>query len=1152
MSAPVITAVSATNPDGSYGADVEIFITVTFDQAVDVLGASPTLQLETGSTDRKAVMTSGSGTDTLTFKYTVQPGDTSADLNYFSTGSLNADNAIVQASSGAEVASLVLPPLNLPASLAGSKAIVIDTQAPQAQAIDVSMSPDTGMLDNDMVTSSTAVVVSGKLSTALAAGEHLEISLDNGATFSVVALTDPTSWSVPVALREGQGDVLQLRVKDAAGNLGPVYSHPYVADSTAPAAPSAPMLAAGSDTGLSSSDGITANTRPTFTGSAEAGAAVTLYDTGGNVIGSGTAVGGAWSIVPTATLAEGMHTITAIARDAAGNASNASAGTQVAIDTTAPTLSIASDRSSLSAGTSATITFTFSEDPGPTFTGADIDVSGGTLGALSGSGVTRSAVFTPTAGVDGGSASITVAAGSYSDRAGNNGGAGAAPALAVDTMPPAAPSMPDLDAGSDNGASNNDNVTSATQLVFKGTAEAGASITLFDGGREIGGAIAVDGTWSIDTNRVTGAGAHFITAVAVDAYHNVGPMSDALRVDIVGAPTTTVASARLLSDTGTLATDFVTRVAQQTLSGTLSATLAAGEFVEVSADGEHWLQADAPPGASAWSLSTTLAAGTHDLQVRVSDANGGHGAALTQAYTLDTVAPAVTIGSASTHLAAGQDATITFAFSEDPGATFTPADIVVHGGTLASLQGSGATRTAIFTADGSAIAIAVGAGSFADTAGNPNPASASLTLAVDPATPANPNPPAGDDDDGSTVTLVEGVPVTTSKVTLPGGVAGTRTDVPILTSGMGGADGVAAIPLAGSGATLAAHAPVGTGLSASSAVVGHDAALGLFTALTRAGAPSADDAAHLGSAAATFLAGTTASSLLVATLAPASVEAPGGPLVLDSHAAGAPATALLVDATAMTPGVAIILSGTGFAAIRGAATLTLDDGGIVAGDSAAQDITTHAGFTATLLAGGGNDTLRFVAAAGSGSSGATVATVHGGQGTDTAVFAGARAGYDVVFHEGYLTVAAKDAPLLVARVVNVEQLQFADATVAVENDAALATIAGMYQAVLGRQADLDGFAFWAGRQEAGAGWGAIALDMIASSEHGAGFDGDAAHDIGLLYRALFERAVDAGGLAFWEAAMDHGMRLEQVAAAMVASNEMGGHQVAPTGWDFIV
>ena len=67
--APTITGVTSSTSDGAYNAGDSITISVAFTEAVTVVGA-PTLLLETGSTDRTATLTSGSGTNTLVFTYT--------------------------------------------------------------------------------------------------------------------------------------------------------------------------------------------------------------------------------------------------------------------------------------------------------------------------------------------------------------------------------------------------------------------------------------------------------------------------------------------------------------------------------------------------------------------------------------------------------------------------------------------------------------------------------------------------------------------------------------------------------------------------------------------------------------------------------------------------------------------------------------------------------------------------------------------------------------------------------------------------------------------------------------------------------------------------------------------------------------------------
>ncbi|WP_221031773.1 YDG domain-containing protein [Actomonas aquatica] len=110
-------------------------------------------------------------------------------------------------------------------------------------------------------------------------------------------------------------------------------------DDTAPDAPSDLALTAASDSGTSDTDRITNDTTPTFTGTAEAGSTVRLYDTDGTTeLGSATATDGTWSITASA-LTDGIHTVSATATDAAGNTSDASSGLSLTIDTAGPTIS---------------------------------------------------------------------------------------------------------------------------------------------------------------------------------------------------------------------------------------------------------------------------------------------------------------------------------------------------------------------------------------------------------------------------------------------------------------------------------------------------------------------------------------------------------------------------------------------------------------------------------------------------------------------------------------------------------------------------------------------------------------------------------------------------------------------------------------------
>ncbi|SDM12851.1 Ig-like domain-containing protein [Oryzisolibacter propanilivorax] len=134
---PTVTGVAASSPDGTYKAGDAVNITVTFDQAVNVSGGTPTLLLETGVTDRKATYVSGSGSNTLTFRYTVQTGDASSDLDYVSASALALEGATIQSASGGQGAVLTLPAPGGAQSLGGQSALVIDGIAPTVTSVAV-------------------------------------------------------------------------------------------------------------------------------------------------------------------------------------------------------------------------------------------------------------------------------------------------------------------------------------------------------------------------------------------------------------------------------------------------------------------------------------------------------------------------------------------------------------------------------------------------------------------------------------------------------------------------------------------------------------------------------------------------------------------------------------------------------------------------------------------------------------------------------------------------------------------------------------------------------------------------------------------------------------------------------------------------------
>jgi hypothetical protein len=1146
------------------------------------------------------------------------------------------------------------------ASAASSALVVTVDRTPSTTTVaGATLSQDSGASATDMVTKVAAQTISGTLSANLAAGEQVMVSLDNGASWNPATTSaGSNAWALAATLA-GSG-TLKVKVVDAAGNDGAVYSHAYTLDTTAPAAPSTPDLDAGSDSGVSDTDNITGVTLPSFSGTADVGATVTLFD-GGNEIGSVVATDGTWHITTGGAWAmnQRTHYITAVATDLAGNASGSSAlevqvftnaptttvasmalssdsgvagdfvtnaasqtvsGTLSAnlasgervqvslnggaswtdaasavgqstwslpvtlaagshdiqvrvidaidnfsaaltqaytLDAVKPTVAITSDVAQLKAGDTATITFTFSEDPGTSFDFSDIVVGNGTLSALSGSGATRTAVFTPTAGVDGGTASIGIAAGAYHDLAGNDGLAGATPSLTFDTHAPAAPSAPDLDHGSDSGALDTDNLTSTASQLFTGTAEAGATVRLYDtdGTTEIGHATATGGTWNITATLLDGG--HTVTAKAFDAAGNASVASNPLTVTIDSAKPAAMAAPALAAGSDSAALDDgLTKVARPTFKGNAEA------YAQVTLyDGAAVLGTASANASGAWEFTpaANLADRAYVISARQVDLAGNQSdAGAVFNLTVDTVAPAApaapSLNAASDTDTRGDGVTENnlpvIEGTALANTLVTLYDIAASGKvTIGSAMADGAGKWSIATAG-----LSIGTHSLtatqSDAAGNESVHSAPFALRIDA-------PPV-------LVNLIDGVAVDIQPVSLPGSVLGSAVSIPIVGSGRlesSGRPGVADIPLATSsqgGSLLLAQVPAGVGLSASGANVTAASGAALLLAAIKAATPShaATDQGHLTSNGQTFLAGLSSSgTLLVETVKPVSApNAPDAVLTLSGPAQSpGHSTALVIDAGGMGAGATIALQDVSFAAVIGAANVTAAGGMILTGDAASQHFTVAAASGANaVLAGGGNDTLTLSQpSGGTGTAGAV--TLHGGSANDVAVFSGARADYNLAFHNGYLTVTAKSGPAAAATVINVETLQFSDGSVAVQNSADMGTLAGIYQTVLGRQADVYGIEYWANVHQAGASWGAIALAIVGSAEKTSGhdgFNGGAAHDLTLLYTALFNRAPDAAGLAYWTDVMAHGVSLEQVATGFVQSVEMVGHQRGALDWEF--
>jgi hypothetical protein len=105
--APTITSVTGPAA-GTYIVGQNLDFTVVFSEAVNVTG-TPRLQLTIGSTTRYATYLSGTGTSTLTFRYTVQAGDLDTD-GIAVASPINLNGGTIKDTNGNNAALTFTPP----------------------------------------------------------------------------------------------------------------------------------------------------------------------------------------------------------------------------------------------------------------------------------------------------------------------------------------------------------------------------------------------------------------------------------------------------------------------------------------------------------------------------------------------------------------------------------------------------------------------------------------------------------------------------------------------------------------------------------------------------------------------------------------------------------------------------------------------------------------------------------------------------------------------------------------------------------------------------------------------------------------------------------------------------------------------------------
>ncbi|MFU2603109.1 Ig-like domain-containing protein [Pseudomonas aeruginosa] len=400
------------------------------------------------------------------------------------------------------------------------------------------------------------------------AGNTIIITDGNGNPIGQVTADGSGNWSFTPGIPLPDGTVVNVVARSPSN----VDSAPAVitVDGVAPAAPV-----------------IDPSNGSVIAGTAEAGATVILTDGGGNPIGQATADGsGNWTFTPSTPLANGT-VINAVAQDPAGNTSGPASVTVDAIAPPAPVINPSNGVViSGTAEAGATVILT--------------DGNGNPIGQVTADG-SGNWSFTPGTPLANGSVVNALA----QDAAGNTSGP------ASTTVDSVAPATPVLDPS--NGT------------VISGTAEAGATVILTDGGGNPIGQATADGSgnWSFTPGTPLTNGT-VINAVAQDAAGNTsGPVSTT--VDAVAPATPVIDPSNGVE---------------------LSGTAEPGVRVILTDGNGNPIGQTLADGSGNWSFtpSTPLANGTVVNAVAQDPAGNTSGPAST---TVDTVAPATPVINAS-------------------------------------------------------------------------------------------------------------------------------------------------------------------------------------------------------------------------------------------------------------------------------------------------------------------------------------------------------------------------------------------------------------------------------------------------------------------------------------------------------------------------
>ncbi|OLQ87886.1 hypothetical protein BIY21_16450, partial [Vibrio ponticus] len=458
----------------------------------------------------------------------------------------------------------------------------------------------------------------------------------NSSTYIVTAdSTGAFKVDVDESFVEGEFDI-QVTAVSPTGSEATI-NKTLTIDTTPPEAPTV-SLAAESDLGVSNSDKLTSDDKPTFNGEAEAFATIQLtidgrtYETQADKEGN-------WSLTATTKVADGVQEFEVIAIDAAGNKSDKTTDS-VEIDTTLLLTGSLKQTDDIDTGYSQTDAIT--KHKSPEFTGKvdadatvkfyfngstsalEVDVASDGSWTLDSSHQLYDDVL---ANLDDGTYQYKIVA---EDAAGNvkeieN-------QFVIDSVAPTQDSW-QLDASSDTGRSDSDQYTNKQNPYISGVTEANSFISVEINGNTYTTQADASGNWAVRVDDALPHGEYEYQVSATDYAGNTSNETGQLTIDLTPpSPFSGDMVENSLVDTGVSDSDKITKNTMPTFAGV--AELDA--IVELVIDGKTFQTTVDTSGNWTITVDQPLSQGTHNYHLNAYDLAGNKTAIIDQSITIDT------------------------------------------------------------------------------------------------------------------------------------------------------------------------------------------------------------------------------------------------------------------------------------------------------------------------------------------------------------------------------------------------------------------------------------------------------------------------------------------------------------------------------------